>query len=101
MSAARRDEVLAAVSYDEARTVSEIASIAYGRAAWDYRMTVRLRLLDLETDGLVICDENRPMRFMRPDPTLSGRPAQQQIGTLLARIIGGREIPQPGGRTGR
>lgn len=61
-------EVLDAVSYDEARTVSEVARLASvdGREAWRNRSNVRNRLYELEAQGLVICDEERPSRWLRP-----------------------------------
>lgn len=64
--------VLEAVSFDEAFTVMEIAQRAYGFDSWDERTNVRNALADLETAGLVISDENRPVRYMRPDPTMRG-----------------------------
>lgn len=60
-------QVLAAVSYDEALTTSEVASRACGVDAWRHRSNVRNRLRELEARGAVISDENRPVRWLRPD----------------------------------
>lgn len=65
--AVTREAVLAVVAYDEACTVSEIAERSCGRDAWAERTNVRNRLYELEAAGLVICDENRPQRWLRPD----------------------------------
>jgi hypothetical protein len=65
--------VRAALSYDQAFTVSEVASLACGRDAWQQRTNVRNRLLALEAEGLAICDENRPARWLRPDLTMPAR----------------------------
>ena len=59
------DDVFAAVSSDEALTTMEIAERVCGQRSWEERTNVRNRLYDLEERGLVICDENRPMRFLR------------------------------------
>lgn len=63
-----RGAVLHAVSFDEALTVMEIAERAAPGRAWEQRTNVRNRLAALEADGLVIADDNRPVRYMRPDP---------------------------------
>lgn len=69
MSAATPTEVdvLAQVSYDEARTTQEIADLVAPRRGWEQRGNVRNRLYSLEERGLVICDEDRPMRWIRPE----------------------------------
>ena len=63
---ATQEQVLAAVAYDEALTTQEVAARACGADAWAERGNVRNRLYELEAQGLVICDENRPMRWLRP-----------------------------------
>lgn len=68
------EKVLAAVAYDEARTVMEVADVACGTEAWRYRALVRNRLYELEAQGLVICDDERPMRWLRPMTTTTTRP---------------------------
>lgn len=62
------DDVLAAVSYDEARTTQAIADAVCGALSWPRRGTVRNRLEALEARGLVISDDERPVRWMRPEP---------------------------------
>lgn len=65
------ERVLTGVSFNEARTTQEIADMVCGAESWALRGTVRNRLYALERRGLVICDEQQPMRWVRPDPTLS------------------------------
>lgn len=59
------------VAYDEARTAMQVAEHAFGTDAWAQRQNVRNDLYSLCDQGVVICDEERPMRFLRPDPTLN------------------------------
>lgn len=56
--------VLGAVAEDEARTASEVLVVL--GLPWALRGTVRNRLYELERAGLVIADDNRPLRFLRP-----------------------------------
>jgi hypothetical protein len=68
-----REQVLAAVSHDEAWTVTEVCIIiakALDLSAWAIRGTVRNRLEALAGEGIIIADDGRPVRFMRPDPSL-------------------------------
>lgn len=58
--------VLAALNHDEALAVSEVAARACVRDAWRHRTNVRNRLYALERQGLAICDDNRPQRWMLP-----------------------------------
>lgn len=57
------------VAFDEARTAMEVAAAAFGPNAWDQRQNVRNDLYSLCEQGVVICDEERPMRFLRPEVT--------------------------------
>lgn len=59
------EAVLEGVSYDEARTISEIGDAVAGNLAWELRGTIRNRVYELETMGLVINDGNRPSRWIR------------------------------------
>lgn len=59
------DAVLAAVSYDKARTISEIGQLVAGPDSWALRGTIRNRVYELELMGLVISNEDRPSRWIR------------------------------------
>lgn len=59
-------DVLEAVSFDEARTVMDVARVLAGEHAWLLRTNVRNRLYILVHNGDVICDDGRPMKFARP-----------------------------------
>jgi hypothetical protein len=64
------EEVLAAVSRDEARTVQEVAGLvgkARNLSPWSIRGTVRNRLWDLIEQGRVIENSERPMLVILPD----------------------------------
>lgn len=61
------DDVLAGVPRDEALTTQEVADRVCDPAErWALRGTIRNRLYALESLGLVISDDNRPMRWLRP-----------------------------------
>lgn len=65
-SVATREAVLAALSFDVAFTVIEVAQRIAGTESWTQRSNVRNQLYALGRDGLAICDDNRPQRWMRP-----------------------------------
>ena len=70
--------VLAVLSPDAAFTVQEVAgrvAESTGEDAWAIRGTIRNRLYNLEQMGAVICDDERPLRYMIPDPSIHEVPS--------------------------
>lgn len=59
------EAVLEGVAYDEARTISEIGDAVAGNQAWELRGTIRNRVYELESMGLVVSNEDRPSRWIR------------------------------------